>query len=154
MPSNHASLFLSSFRTAETIASFIQPLMIFREMEKEKPPDWVAKLTSNMQNSFGGPDQHAHRTIEKMVLTANSGRIYFEQLYLHPVRLSLTFTQEWMDWNQSADTVMIFQFIRGMVRLLIFALQRIMFLASLTVGKGIDCECASCFYIIFRRTCF
>lgn len=90
--------------------------MIFKQIRSEKPLDWLSKLTYNMQNHFGSPDLRASRDIEKMIHTANSGRIYFEQLHLHPVRFSLTFTQEWMDWNQSVDTVMLFQFIRGMVR--------------------------------------
>ena len=67
-----------------------------------------------MAKFFRGSDQRATREIEAVVQTANSGRIYFEQLHLHPVRLSLTFTQEWMEWTAGADGLMIFQFIRGM----------------------------------------
>jgi hypothetical protein len=48
-----------------------------------------------------------------MIYSANSGRIYFEQLHLHPVRVSLTFTQEWMEWNPGIGGIF-FQFIRGM----------------------------------------
>ena len=86
-----------------------------RELDKEKSPEWLTNLTGSMHEKFETTGSHASRNTESMILTANSGRIYFEQLHLHPVRLSLTFTQEWIDWNQSADTVMIFQFIRGMV---------------------------------------
>lgn len=87
-----------------------------REIEGERPFDWVGQLTTVMENNFGNLNMCAPRNVEKFVFAANLGRIYFEQLHLHPVRLSLTFTQEWMDWRQSPDTVMIFQFIRGMVR--------------------------------------
>jgi hypothetical protein len=71
-------------------------------------------LTGSMGRKFAKPDRDAPREIEKMIHTANSGRIYFEQLHLHPVRLGLTFTQEWMDGTGS-ERLMIFQFIRGMV---------------------------------------
>jgi hypothetical protein len=63
---------------------------------------------------YSQPDRRAPRDIEMMVLTANSGRIYFEQLHLHPVRIALTFTQEWMELNQGTESLMVFQFIRGM----------------------------------------
>jgi hypothetical protein len=66
-----------------------------------------------MANKFAKPDRRAPRDIEQMIYSANSGRIYFEQLHLHPVRVSLTFTQEWMEWNPGTGG-MIFQFIRGM----------------------------------------
>lgn len=69
-----------------------------------------------MEQSFAKADRRTPRDLEKMIHMANSGRIYFEQLHLHPVRLGLTFTQEWIDMNGGSDTVMIFQFIRGMVR--------------------------------------
>jgi hypothetical protein len=80
---------LSSLRTAETIARFIAPLSAFNEAENEEPPDWVFNLTASMGRKFATPDRRAPRDIEKMIHTANSGRIYFEQLHLHPVRLSL-----------------------------------------------------------------
>jgi hypothetical protein len=80
---------LSSLRTAETIARFIAPLSAFDEAENEEPPDWVFNLTASMGRKFATPDRRAPRDIEKMIHTANSGRIYFEQLHLHPVRLSL-----------------------------------------------------------------
>jgi hypothetical protein len=66
-----------------------------------------------MSEKFSNPDRRAPREVEQMILTANSGRIYFEQLHLHPVRVTLTFTQEWMEWNPGTGG-MIFQFIRGM----------------------------------------
>jgi len=54
------------------------------------------------------------KDIEKNVHTANSGRIYLEKLHLHPIRLSLTFTQEGLEWNPVTEGLMIFQLIRGM----------------------------------------
>lgn len=53
-------------------------------------------------------------TPERIIHTANSGRFYFEQLHLHPVRIALTFTQEWMEQNEGNESLMVFQFIRGM----------------------------------------
>jgi len=107
--------FLCYCRTAETIARFIEPLTTHKEEENDNSSDWVSKLTSSMGRKFAKPDRRAPRDIEKMIHTANTGRIYFEQLHLHPVRLGLTFTQEWMEWYPGAESMMIFQFIRGMV---------------------------------------
>ena len=102
-------------RTAECIARFIEPLTTVKDEQSEEPPDWLSKLTESMSREFAMVDRNAPREIEKMIHTANSGRIYFEQLHLHPVRLSLTFTQEWMEWNPGSESMMLFQFIRGMV---------------------------------------
>jgi hypothetical protein len=104
------------YRTTETIARFIQPLLMLHENVVEESPNWVATLTNKMSRKFAKPDRRRPRDLENMTLTANSNRIYFEQLHLHPVRLGLTFTQEWMDYHGGSDTVMVFQFIRGMVR--------------------------------------
>jgi hypothetical protein len=102
-------------RTAETFAKFIQPLLTLQEQAREESPEWIVVLTSKMAQCFAIANRRCPRNLEEMSLTANSGRIYFEQLHLHPVRLSLTFTQEWMDSSGGSDNVMIFQFIRGMV---------------------------------------
>jgi hypothetical protein len=110
----------SYFRTTETIATFIQPLLIRREDRCEVSYDWIASLTAKMARCFAKADRRSPRDLEMMALSANSGRIYFEQLHLHPVRLGLTFTQEWMDSNGGSETVMIFQFIRGMVRFILW----------------------------------
>lgn len=48
------------------------------------------------------------------VRNANSGRIYVEELHLHPLRLYLTFTQEGLEWNPVTEGLVIFQLIRGM----------------------------------------
>ncbi len=45
---------------------------------------------------------------------ANAGRIYLEELHLHPVRFYLTFTQEGLDWDPVTEDRVIFQLIRGM----------------------------------------
>jgi len=124
---------LFNTRTAETIARFIQPLMNLREdIVQEEPPNWVSKLTTNMERSFAKTDRRTPRDLEKIIHTANSGRIYVEQLHLHPVRLQLTFTQEWIDLNADSDTMMVFQFIRGMVSLELSVCERSAPLALLT----------------------
>lgn len=102
------------YRTVERIATFIQPLGRSRISTSEGTYDWIQKVTMDMAKFLKWSDQRATREIEAAVQTANSGRIYFEQLHLHPVRLSLTFTQEWIEWKAGADGLMIFQFIRGM----------------------------------------
>lgn len=102
-------------RTAETVARFIEPLTAPNEYRLEEA-DWVAKLTQASEASFSKPDRRVPKDIETMIHLANSGRIYFERLHLHPVRIGLTFTQEWMDWTPGSEGMMLFQFIRGMVR--------------------------------------
>jgi len=103
------------FRTAETVARFIEPLTTQNDDDNEDQIDWVSKLAESMEKKFANPDHRAPKDIEKQIHLANSGRIYFEQLHLHPVRIGLTFTQEWMEWNPGAEGMMLFQFIRGMV---------------------------------------
>jgi hypothetical protein len=103
------------YRTAETIARFIQPLMMLQEAAGDESLDWVAAVTASMASSFARADGRKARGLESKAHMANSGRIYFEQLHLHPVRLGFTFTQEWMDSVDGSDTAMVFQFIRGMV---------------------------------------
>ena len=112
----HVICFVCPLRTAEKMAEFIEPLKIMQEEHEDhdKPPDWVSNLTQSMGKNYSTPDRRAPRGIEKMIHTANSGRIYFEQLHLHPVRLAFTFTQEWMEWNPGSESMMLFQFIRGM----------------------------------------
>ena len=83
----------------------------------EESPNWVVTLTEKMARNFSKVSRRSPIDLENTSLSANSGRIYFEQLHLHPVRLGLTFTQEWLDYHEASDTVMVFQFIRGMVRL-------------------------------------
>lgn len=104
-------------RTTETIARFIQPLLMPHEEVLDESPNWVATLTAKMARNFSRINRRVPIYLENVTLTANSGRIYFEQLHLHPVRLVLTFTQEWLDHLEASDTVLVFQFIRGMVRL-------------------------------------
>jgi hypothetical protein len=45
---------------------------------------------------------------------ANTGRIYLEELHLHPIQIHLTFTQEGLEWNPVTEGLVIFQLIRGM----------------------------------------
>lgn len=107
---------LCMLRTAETIASYIEPVRGAGagDSSSGETPDWVSDLTVGMAMKYSHPDRRAPREIELLTHTANSGRIYFEQLHLHPVRIALTFTQEWMELNQGTESMMVFQFIRGM----------------------------------------
>ena len=104
-------------RTAECIAHFIEPLFSAKEEEAIEATDWLSKMTANMGTKFALPERDAPREIEKTIHEANTGRIYFEQLHLHPVRIGLTFTQEWMESESTTEheAMMVFQFIRGMV---------------------------------------
>ena len=67
-----------------------------------------------MKQSLFKFDREAPKELERAMDKANVGRIYFEQLHLHPVRLNLTFTQEWSESSGGTDGLMVFQFIRGM----------------------------------------
>uniref|UniRef100_A0A7S2RQ69 Vacuolar protein sorting-associated protein 13 DH-like domain-containing protein n=1 Tax=Eucampia antarctica TaxID=49252 RepID=A0A7S2RQ69_9STRA len=51
---------------------------------------------------------------EQKLSIAKSRRVYLEHFHLHPIRLSLTFSQEWIDFNSASEGVQIFQFIRSM----------------------------------------
>ena len=74
------------FSTAETIAQFLQPLRKVRYEQKHgNPLQWVVTLTSTMTSKYSQPNPRAPRDIEKSASTANTGRIYFEQLHLHPI---------------------------------------------------------------------
>ena len=124
----------------------------------EELPDWVSKLTTNMERNFAKTGPRSPRALDKAVHTANSGRIYVEQLHLHPVRLGLTFTQEWIDLNAGADTVMVFQFIRGMVRTRIFLWKRELvlkarfltapFLFQIYRTAGLNCQRTSRLHLV------
>ncbi|GKY91151.1 hypothetical protein MPSEU_000087900 [Mayamaea pseudoterrestris] len=103
-------------RTAEAFARFIEPLITAKEEEMVEATYWLTKMTATIGKRFASSERDAPREIEKTVHEANTGRIYFEQLYLHPVRIGLTFTQEWMEPPNTAEheAMMVFQFIRGM----------------------------------------
>jgi hypothetical protein len=146
-PRKNAHALLSIVRTAETFAKFIQPLLTLQEQTREENPEWIVALTLKMAQCFAKANRRCPRNLEEMTLTANSGRIYFEQLHLHPVRLGLTFTQEWMDSSGGSDNVMVFQFIRGMV-----SVKKIVFLAvsfqTNIFASGINSKCPTCFHVI------
>ena len=105
-------LFNLNHRTAETIARFLYPIRKVREEHNDE--NWISTLTSKMSSKYSRPNRRAPRDIEKLIHSANSGRIYVEVAILHPIRLSLTFTQEWLEWNPATEGLMIFQLIRGM----------------------------------------
>jgi hypothetical protein len=100
--------------TAETIARFIEPVVSNRAETSDEAPDYVSDLTSTMVTKFSHVNRFSPADISLKSNSANSGRFYFEQLHLHPIRISLTFTQEWMELSQGNESVMVFQFIRGM----------------------------------------
>ncbi|KAL7532237.1 hypothetical protein ACHAXR_009063 [Thalassiosira sp. AJA248-18] len=99
-------------RTAERIAYFLHPLRRAREEEKSDN-NWITSLILKM-NTRSSRRNKQLRDIEKNVHTANSGRLYLEKLHLHPVRLSLTFTQEELELSPVTEGLVIFQIIRGM----------------------------------------
>jgi hypothetical protein len=101
-------------RTAENIASFIQPLGEAQEDQHHDPKAWIADVTRRMAHVYKKENYRTSADVDAIASTANWGRIYIEQLHLHPVRIGLTFTQEWMEWTPGAEGMMIFQFIRGM----------------------------------------
>lgn len=101
-------------RTAENIASFIQPLGEVQEDQHQDPKNWIVGITSRMSQVYRRGNDCTASDVDAIASTANWGRIYIEQLHLHPVRIGLTFTQEWMEWTPGSEAMMIFQFIRGM----------------------------------------
>lgn len=101
-------------RTAENIASFLTPFGEKQEEHNQDPRDWIGDITGTMSRVFKTGNDSASADVDTIISTTNLGRIYIEQLHLHPVRLGLTFTQEWMEWRPEAEGMMIFQFIRGM----------------------------------------
>ena len=101
-------------RTAENIASFIQPLGEVQEDQHQDPTDWIIDVTKRMSQVYKRGFDCTSADVDAIASAANWGRIYIEQIHLHPVRIGLTFTQEWMEWTPGADGMMIFQFIRGM----------------------------------------
>jgi len=101
--------------TAETVSTFLEPLTVRKEEDYKEPSEWVAKVIREMEGVSTSKNQAGPEMIKSTIRSANSGRIYFEQLHLHPVRLSFTFTQEWMEWNPASQSMMLVQFMRGMV---------------------------------------
>ena len=67
-----------------------------------------------MSLTFENNNVKAKRSVEEMALKANSGRIYFERLLLHPLRLSLTFTQAPIQWTSVTEGLAVFQLIKSM----------------------------------------
>jgi len=103
-------------RTAENIARFIEPVLTSNTKTDtvDEAPDFVSDLTIGMLKYSQSDRFCAPTDLELMFHSANSGRIYLEQLHLHPIRIALTFSQEWMEFKQGDEVVMLFQFIRGM----------------------------------------
>jgi len=100
-------------RTAENVATFFEPVLKSKTDTADEAPDFVSDLTTGMMK-YSQSDRFTPIDIESMIYPANSGRFYFEQLHLHPVRIALTFSQEWMEFNEGNEVAMLFQFLRGM----------------------------------------
>lgn len=97
-------------KTAETIAHFLHPL---RKARYEcQDANWPTTLTSKMR-LYSNPSR-LPRMPNVNGNDANTGRIYLEELHLHPIQLYLTFTQEGLEWNPVTEGLVIFQLIRGM----------------------------------------
>lgn len=99
-------------RTAENVARFIEPVLASKTDTADEASDFVSDLTKGMLK-YSQSDRCAPTDLELMIHSPNSKRFYFEQLHLHPIRIALTFSQEWMEFDQGNE-IMIFQFIRGM----------------------------------------
>lgn len=100
-------------KTAEALAAFLLPLRKATRHEIDTD-NWMSSLTLKMSSTYSKKSRKAPRDVEKMIHSANSSRVYIENLQLHPIRLSLTFTQEWLDSNPAAtEDLLAFQLIRG-----------------------------------------
>lgn len=99
-------------KTTETIALFLHPLRKARDEKLDV--NWTSSLTSKMRARYSEPSRRLQVQREVNVQGANSGRIYLEELHLHPLRFYLTFTQEGLEWNPVTEGLVIFQLIRGM----------------------------------------
>ena len=100
-------------RTVEKVAHFFEPILKSKADTVEEAPDFVSDLTIEMIG-YSQSDRCTPADIESLIHTAHSRRFYFEQLYLHPLRIALTFSQESIEFSQSSEVVMLFEFIRGM----------------------------------------
>ena len=94
-------------RTVETLARFVDPIRKARELDRTEK-DWISSLTSKMKSNSSLRVKHE-------VSGANSSRIYVEQFRLHPIRISLTFTQEEVEKSALTEDLVFFQLVRQMV---------------------------------------
>ncbi len=89
--------------TAEVISQLLEPLQI-REIMKAKKV--MAHLTRTTVATEWPTD------IQDVTNIMTSRRIYIEQLHLHPIRISLTFTQEWGSGTGDSEKSVMMQYIR------------------------------------------
>jgi hypothetical protein len=99
-------------KTAEALAAFLMPLRRARERNIDVEA-WITSLTLKMSSYYSKRSRKAPRNVEQMIHSANSLRVYIENLALHPIRINLTFTQEWLPNAAAADGLIIFQLVRG-----------------------------------------
>lgn len=138
--------------TAETVSTFLEPFTVRKEKDYREPTEWLARITGEMEDMSTSTSQSAPEMIQSTIRSANSGRIYFEQLHLHPVRLSFTFTQEWMEWNPASQSMMLVQFIRGMVSVLSPLPAPLQ--TDLTQFLGVHRECSTHVYLVCGKPRF
>ena len=101
-------------KTAETLVTFLLPFLEARK-DDINIDLWLTTLTSEMSSKYSLGRRRAPRDVKKMIHNANLGRVYIEILHLHPLKLSLTFKQEWLDSNSAGtEGLIMFELIRGM----------------------------------------
>jgi len=95
-------------RTAEALVNYTEPLRKDRQMKSGDARIWITSLTTDMADAskYTRLNDTASAKIDKKMYLANSGRIYFEQLHLHPLRISLTFTQGWYSTSSVTETTL------------------------------------------------
>ncbi len=93
-------------RTAEAVARFCKPL--YQNTQLSGSVDsWLRNYTSNICKKYqsSGLSSNDYKI--------NTDRIYIEQFLLHPIRASLTFTQEWnLDSPSSTGDIALLQYIK------------------------------------------
>ena len=105
-------------RTTELLARFFRPIKRIRE-DQVSPHEYVRSIalsmTQNQSNGREGLDFFTSLEGGARRLKPNEGRVYIEQMILHPVLVSLTFSQHWFEETESAsDGIFAIEFFRGL----------------------------------------
>jgi hypothetical protein len=90
-------------RTAEAISRMVKP---FKTIEIIKLTNLMAHITETNE------DVTQCTSIQDVASIMTSRRVYIEQLHLHPIRISFTFTQEWENSAIDSEKSMILQYVR------------------------------------------
>ena len=86
--------------TAETLSQIVKPL---QSKEKLK-----VDACDTSKTYFFRPSTN----IQDVTNIMTSRRIYIEQLHLHPIRISFTFTQDWENKSIDSETSMVLHYVR------------------------------------------